>query len=953
MFKKLLTFGIFLLVPFAMVFAQSGSVTGTITDAKTGETIAGANVYINSIQRGSSTNLDGEYTIGNLESATYTLRITYVGYRNNTVEVQIGSGVTTQNVQLNRDLIGLDEVVVSGIASETSKAQSEVAVASVNADKLTEANTYQDVSQLLGGKAAGVRVNASSGNAGSGIRFDIRSGGGLNGDDQPVIYLDGIRLDNAENVGFGVGGQGTSTLADINPENIENVEILKGPAGAALYGTSGSNGVVLITTKKGTVSPGETTLNIRYKVTRGFNEQREEYSEDNFVSAPDANAIFRTGDIQQHTLSASGGSEFIRYFTSLDLRNEEGIIQNNSFDRDAFRANFDVFPSDKVTISTSASYTLSEANRPQNDNNIFGFLGNTLLFPPPSYRFTDSAAVVGLQNDLSTQRFLGSIQATYTPIENLDIRGSIGYDGNNSRNDELKPANLGYSGVTRGERSFFTRRNDQFTWDVNGRYSYDITSDLRATSIVGGQLFTRRFQSAFFQRQNFQTELITNIGAGADFQQGDEAFFNTRELGVFAQQEFSYKDTYSLSLGLRRDFAAALGSDAPNIFYPKASAAIRLHKLNLLPSAFTFFKIRAAYGETGVLPGLNDAQQLLFNSESSGVGGGAVIDFIGNPNIEPERIREFTVGADFEIAENYAFEFTYYITRANDSIIDFNNAPSTGLTASAVPFNVGAVEGKGVEASIRVTPVRTRNFQLDFGIIGNYADNEVTDLGGAQPIFDGFDLNVVAEGLPESAFFVQAVNGATFDENGVFNGVDLDAERSFRGRVVPEYNGSFDVTARIQNLSIYALAEWAANVSVFNNTALFASQFGNNAERNNLTAQLAELTPQTPEYVETANALARTNPLFDDNYIEDAGFYGLSEVSVSYNLTSLLRNDLSASFVKNLTLTASGRNLLLESPYSGLDPGVNFSGSRSGSRNQDFLTLQRPRVFNFTVSLGL
>lgn len=952
MFKKLLTLGIFLLAPVAIAFAQTGSVTGTITDAKTGETIIGANVYINSVQRGASTNLDGKYTISNLESGTYTLRVTFVGYRNNTIEVNVGSGVTTQNVELQRDLIGLDEVVVSGIASETSKAQSQVAVATVNAEQLTEANTYSSVSELLGGKAAGVRVNASSGNAGSGIRFDIRSGGGLNGNDQPVIYLDGIRLDNAENVGFGVGGQGTSTLADINPENIENVEILKGPAGAALYGTSGSNGVVLITTKKGSVSPGETTLNIRYKVTRGFNEQREEYSEDNFVSAPDANAIFRTGDIQQHTLSASGGSEFIRYFTSLDLRNEEGIIQNNSFDRDAFRANFDVFPSDKVTISASTSFTLSEANRPQNDNNIFGFLGNTLLFPD-SYVFTDSAAVVGLENELSSQRFLGSIQATYTPIENLDIRGSIGYDGNNSRNDELKPANLGFSGVTQGERSFFTRRNDQFTWDANARYGYDITSDLRATSIVGGQLFTRRFQSAFFQRQNFQTELITNIGAGADFQLGNEGFFNTRELGVFAQQELSYKDTYLLSLGLRRDFAAALGSEAPDIYYPKASAAIRLDKLNFLPSAFNFFKIRAAYGETGVLPGLNDAQQLLFNSESSGVGGGAVIDFIGNPDIQPERIREFTVGADFEIAENYAFEFTYYIQRASDSIIDFNNAPSTGLTASAVPFNVGAVEGRGVEASVRVTPVRTKNFQLDFGIIGNYADNEVTDLGGAQPIFDGFDLNVVAEGLPESAFFVPAVNGAIFDENGVFDGVDVDAERSFRGRVVPEYNGSFNVTARIQNLSVYALAEWAANVSVFNNTQLFSAFFGNNATRNRLQEELAELTPQTPEYIETANALARTNPNFDDNYIEDAGFYGLSEVSVSYNLTSLLRNNLSASFVKNLTLSASGRNLILKSPYSGVDPGVNFSGSRSGSRNQDFLTLQRPRVFNFTVSLGL
>ncbi len=649
-----------------------------------------------------------------------------------------------------------------------------------------------------------------------------------------------------------------------------------------------------------------------------------------------------------------------RYFTSVDLRDEQGIIRNNSLDRNSFRANFDVFPSEDVTLSVTSNYSLTANARPQNDNNIFGYLGNTLLFPT-SYAFTDSTAVEALENTTDTERFVGSVQASYAPIDDFEIRASVGYDGSNLRNDELRPADESYSGVTNGQRSLFTRKNEQYTFDLNARYKYNITDDLSATSIVGSQLFSRREQEAFFQKQNFPSSLITNIGAGTDFQQGDETFLNTRELGVFGQQEFNFKDTYTLSLGLRRDFASAVGSEAPNIFYPKASFAVRLDKLGLAPASFNFLKLRAAYGETGVLPGINDGQTLLWEAEGSGYGRGAVIDFIGNTTVEPERVKEFEIGLDMEYSDDYSLEVTYYNQRANDSIIDFNNAPSTGLTASAVPFNVGEVRGWGVETAFRATPIRNRTFQMDVGIIVNYADNEVTDLGGAQPIFDAFDLNVIEVGLPRSAFYVPTVNGALFDENGVYAGVDAESDRSYQGRVVPEYNGSFDITARYGNASLYVLTEWTKNVQVYNSTQDFAGQFGNWPERTDLADQLGltsaddipDLSPGTDAYIEAANAYARTETGFDDNFIEDADYFKLSEVSFSYNFTSLLRNQLSATFVRSLRLSISGRNLWISTLYSGADPTVNFRGARDLSRNQDFLTLQTPRVYNFTLSLGL
>ncbi len=314
MLKKLLYTCMVCLFTSAAAFAQNGTLSGTVTDAETDETLPGANILIVELSRGAATNIDGEYTINDVPTGDYTIRISFVGYKNQEQSISVSAGDNILNAALSPDLSGLDEVVVTGIASETSKAASEVSVSRVSADDYTDTNTYQDVNQLLGGKVSGVKIKASSGNAASGVRFDIRSGGGLNGFGQPLIYIDGVRVDNQEVEGFGVGGQGTGTLAGLNPEDIASVDILKGPAGAALYGTSGSNGVVLIETKKGSIGSGQgSNLNIRYKSVVGFNTQSYDYKEENYASYEDANAIFRTGDIRQHSLSASGGNDALFY----------------------------------------------------------------------------------------------------------------------------------------------------------------------------------------------------------------------------------------------------------------------------------------------------------------------------------------------------------------------------------------------------------------------------------------------------------------------------------------------------------------------------------------------------------------------------------------------------------------------------------------------------------------
>ena len=308
-------------------------------------------------------------------------------------------------------------------------------------------------------------------------------------------------------------------------------------------------------------------------------------------------------------------------------------------------------------------------------------------------------------------------------------------------------------------------------------------------------------------------------------------------------------------------------------------------------------------------------------------------------------------------------------------------APSTGFFGDEAELNVGQVQAQGVELALTATPISSSRTQLDLGVTYAYQTSEVTDLGGSPPIYDGFDLNVYREGLPRSAFYTPAVNGALFDEDGVYDGVDaqqadpdVDPEtnpdaafgRTFFGQPFPQHFGAFRANLRLfGGLEFYALVDYATGFQLFNNTKLFAADFGNYALRNELADQLfdetdddgnvvreAPLEPGTPEYIEAANAYARTNPGYDANFIEDGDYLKLREITLSYDFSSLIQRT-GVPSIRSFRVSLTGRNLLTSTKYSGPDPEVNFDGSRSLSRGQDFLTLQTPRTYTLTLSLGL
>ncbi|MFC1481618.1 carboxypeptidase-like regulatory domain-containing protein [Candidatus Neomarinimicrobiota bacterium] len=980
--KKISVLSITLLVMLHVspAFAQVVEVEGLVTNQATGDAMPGANVFIEGTDVGTMSDDNGYVTLPYVTDAEFTVVVQYMGFKTLKRQFVPGDNLSDVKFELIEDVFEGETVVVTGLASRRSKETSEVAVSRVRAAELTEIQSYQDLSQLVGGKIAGVRVETSSGNVGSGIRFNMRSGGGLNGNEQPVIYVDGIRMNNDEYEGTGVGGQGISMLADLNPEDIASIDILKGPAAAASYGTNGSNGVVLITTKRGQTKPGTGRgATISYKYLTGTNSQAYEFDDDDYVNADMINGIHHDGAITQTNLSASGGTDVFKYYLGVDRRYEEGILINNHMDRRTFRANFDVIASDKLNLSANTTFTLNENRRPEGDNNSYSWIGQTYKDNPP-YPSIDSLAITKINNTINTNRFMTSVSARWHPFKGLEVGGSVGVDNYDLIDTEHYPFGYYISGHDEGHRSVLDRYNSQFTYQGDAQYNYDLSNALHVTSVVGAQVFDRRVRTSSTSKERWLTSLVTDVGAGSEYTGGSENQAHWREAGIFTEHSLALDDQYFMSFMVRKDYASTVGLEAPSIIYPRASVAVRLDKYDFFPVMFNIMKLRVAYGETGVLPGRAESVRLLWEGDASAYGVGATIDQIGNDKLEPERIKEIEFGLDAEILNNYSVELTYYRQYAEESIVGVPQAPSTGRTSNDIPMNIGGVEGWGIESLIQARPISSRNFQLDLSLTNNYQTNEITDMGGLENMVLHSYGNVFREGTEKHAFWAASLLGAKFDADGAYDGAEYDSVLTLQGTPLPPYTGSFSINARVfKNFTINVLTDWATGHTVLNYTRKKASSYSVLERQRELQLQtgygggdafyyaqdgywhgpeaveyynsIEPLTPGTPEYIAAANELAGYD-YENVNYYEPADFFKLREISISYRATDLLNMSGRSPF-SDVVIGLSARNVWEASKYSGPCSEVNHNGARYSSRGIDFYTLQLPRVVNLWVKFSL
>ena len=786
-------------------FAQTGSIRGTVTDAATRRPLAGAQVFVANTRIGTITNSSGGYLLVNVPVGQTEVRVQTIGYASGTSTVTVAEGeAATANFALNQSAIQLDEVVVTGTGQATQVKKLGNTVATISTRDL-ETSPIANMSEVLQGREPGVVALPTGGVAGEGTKIRIRGTSSLSQSNEPIIYVDGVRVDNGGGMGgLDQGGGSPSRLDDINPASIERIEILKGAAAATLYGTEASNGVIQIFTKQGNAGKPQWNLQIeqgashypesRYKPHAGFARTQSEADRLSSYWGQQIRPfevfevnmwpqLFETGNYSTYSLSVNGGNENVTYFVSGRLLTENGPFRNDGFGEEApgiefvedvnkkrqANANITFMPWENVRIRANSMYIDGYMEVPDNNNNIYGTISNLINSKPERANEVNRSGAVptfGSVREMMNrktmqdmQRFSGSIGANYNPLQTVNLDLTFGADVVSEQNIDFVPFGWsvdGLSGATPdGERRARDRNQRQFSLDSKASWNEDLSSVFNSAFVVGAQAFFTENKRTGGTGAKFPGPGLEVIEAGADQSVFEERISQVSG-GVYVQEQLGYNNFLFFTLGARYDKHSAFGETAGGALYPKVSVSLVPSDMpgwatNSLVSSLRF---RAAVGQSGLQPGAFD-KFTTFEPLNSTTGAGVAPKNLGNADLKPEISTEYEGGVDIGLFDNRASVNVTYWNRTVDDMLVRRQFPYSGGFVNAQLDNIGQMQASGFEVGVSGLVVQSPNYSLDLFANGAFLREEITDLGGAPPIKPGYYRygNWIREGYAPGAFF--------------------------------------------------------------------------------------------------------------------------------------------------------------------------------------------------------
>lgn len=781
-----------------MAEAQTGTVRGTVTEAISGRPLESAQVYIPDTGFGTLSRRDGSFLLVNVPVGQQTVRAEIVGFRGMAVTITVAAGQVAQAmIELNQIAIALDEIVVTGAGQATERRKLGNVIGTIDATALRDA-AVSSFSEMISGREPGLVGLPSNGLTGEGARFRIRGSASMSQTNEPIIYIDGVRVDKAGGFGEGVGAGGAgspSRLDDINPDAIERIEILKGAAAATLYGSEASNGVIQIFTKSGRSGAprwtfkseyGALTYNgDRFKPNAGFARDATQASTMaqlfnatgvqpyEVVEAPLVeDLLFETGKFTSQSLSVSGGSPSFTYFLNGRYQYEDGPFGGKQMCAVGCASDVNkkaqgaltirILPTEKLSLRLSALYAEVDHNTPNTANNIFG-VNSLAMFgqlprascpggvagyllcdgpgnPAGSPSFATVAEVIQVETNQEVQHFTGSLQANYEFSPGLNADLTFGIDFVNQRSSEFKPFGYNIDGFIgdspNGERFVDDRNAKQLTVDAKISWNRQINESFSSAFTTGGQGFIEEVNEAWGKGDIFPGPGLEVVGA-ANLLEIDESFSQIVNAGYFLQEQVGYNDWAFFTVGGRLDFNSAFGKTESGEFYPKAS-------LSIIPSSWeswdnatiSSLRFRGALGRSGLQPGAFD-KFTTFQSLSSEFGPGIAPDNLGNSDLRPEVTTEWEVGGEIGLFnDRYGLEATYWNRTVKDALVQ-RQFPITGGFRETQLSNIGELKAQGFELFARGLLYASRNFTVDFFANTGYLDEEITDLGGSPDIKTG------------------------------------------------------------------------------------------------------------------------------------------------------------------------------------------------------------------------
>lgn len=949
------------------------TIAGRVTDVG-GRGLTGAQVLIEGTTIGTAADNDGVYrlVIG-APRADMQLLVRAIGHKPVRQPLTQTTGSLTQDFRLTTDVLRLGEVVVTSSRSETERSTLGATIASVSGDDIAKANTAQ-LDAALSGKVSGALVQQMSGTPGGGTSIRIRGLSTLSRSAEPLYIIDGVVVDNSSNQLIDLGGYSSNRIADIDPNEVDHIEIVKGAAAAALYGSRANDGVVQIFTKRGRAGALRTSFrttfqsdNVEHRLevnrapidANGNPVTRYDYQEDIFQNAPRFS----------NTLSFSGGDDKTTFFLSGTSENQKGVIRSTDYRRQNIRLNLDRSLNDRLKIGVTTAYITSKANVLPNSGLTAG-LGvlTSFLFHPNSINFqrdpVSGLFPVGpnLANPLemianweapqSIDRFIGGLTVTAFPISGLTASYRLGFDGYTQNAQLFIPRANSAPSIPTGRSVSTTDRARLINSTVDLSYVMNLGTWLKLTHGAGMNWLRQDVDVVAARAEDLP--VLTRIVTGGQ-QFISEGRDERRTLGYYGQEQIGISERLFITASLRSDASSAFGADVRQQWFPKVGASLKLSDYDFWKSfsgLVNTARLRAAYGFSGGQPAGSFDRLNNYVFEPNGTRSGTVNSFqLGNEQLKPERAGELELGTDLEVLNGrVGLEFTYFSKKVTDLILPKSVDPTSGFTSQL--SNIGELENKGIELLART--INLRGPLLTWNSTVTYATNDpvvtrVSD-GGAFFIPESFNIIRVAADQPPGHYFgtsyVRDAEGNILtkagvpitDASGKVTGIPAIGPRIVIGDPNPHAYWSFINDIGIGNvLSFRAQLDGVQGGDIFNfdRRLLETPVFGAGK------AYEAELLGQVPKgYFQARRSIFQ-------EYIENGTWVKLRELSVTYSLPSGMLGRLGTH---GAAVTLAGRNLKTWTDYTGWDPETNAGAQRTLVRGFSFAATPIPRSVALTFT---
>jgi len=951
------------------------TVSGTVTSADEGQTLVGVNVLEKGTTNGASTDKDGNYTI-EVSSPDAILVFSYIGFKYQEITVD---GRETIDVQMQKDVEMLDDVVVVGYGEQDRKTLTS-SVSSVSAEDIQN-TPVAGSNQLIQGRAAGVQVSTNSGTPGGGIFVKIRGTTSISGGSDPLYIVDGVPIETG-NYGLDLGGETTSALADIDPSDIESIEILKDASATAIYGARAANGVVLISTKRGSNSSPTIKVSSYYGYEEPVNEpdlvsgpefemlmneaarnngEPEPYANPQSATNTDwAGTVFRTGVVRNHDVTISGGNETIKYSVSGSNFNQDGVVKPATYERSSARINLDLNATDNLSFGSSLTYSFSNRNRARNNDNITGVLGGVYFLPSnlPVYQQDGSytkfsifenpvAAATEIDFNMDVNRFIGNAFADYEFFPGLTFKTSWSYDYNQVKEDRYDNTFTNNGAAVNGNALSTVALSKNWTGENTLSYLFNKGKHNFAT-LIGTSYQESTFERTTATGQQFPSN---------DFQRIEDAAVQTASstgtswgiASFFGRLKYDYDGKYLATFTVRRDGSSRFGDENQWGTFPSVALGWVISEESFFDvEGISNLKVRGSYGVTGNQSGIGNFQaQGLWGGESYTSNPGTSPQQLSNPNLKWETTNQLDLGFDLGLFnDRLNIVYDYYYKKTKDLLLAVPVPMSTGF--QELVQNFGELENKGMELGINAEIIRKqdRSWNLQFNIAGNR--NKVTKLAAPFNVYNR-DIYRYEEGYPMYSFYFHNQLGVDpqtgepifedVDGNGTFN---PNVDRKIVGNANPDFFGGITNDFSYKNFDLSIFFQYSYGNDQLNWNRFF-QEHGGTRNTNYLSSQLDRWQqPGDETMVPKMTSSNYAGNLRPSRFVEDGSYMRLKTATIGYTVPDSFLSKLGIN-LSRARFYITGQNLLTFTNYSGLDPEVTATATTQLTRGIEFYTMPQSR----------